>query len=456
VELDAIYESNLESFKKQLLDEAYKYNVDGGIDVIYLEKGDIDDSLNDKYKSLLIDKSLKSGIIFLDKDTRKLLAIDIFNKYKNKDILNSISLQIEDILNQISKNDNILQYKDIVAYIPKEVPLPSIPPAKKLIKSEFETKAHFQKRVIEAVKKREAKIRKLQREYSLAVFERNTYIDNLQKAYQKYLEEKSKEKIELINELKQNIPLLSKVLFLENTSGYSANNFRYDAENEKLYFTIFSKQRSFKHDVVSIIPADDAKDIKLKRAFKIIPEIIATNNKLILKGFKILDTKSNNLYQVNYTNINFKPETVSLRITGMKENIKKELSAKFKKFKQKDMPIVDTSKKEIWYIDVVKNINAKIPKWFSKPVKNKIIAYGEGKTLKEAQSNARNELAFIKRVKIKSKFTSTKEIDNFKHFKKIKNNIEENTNVELKANEYKLYRQEKVDGIWYVGYEYLK
>ena len=455
--IDAIYESNFETFSRQLVEDIEKYDVKYGIDVIYLTPGDIDDDLEEKYDQLLTDKSIKDGVLFLNNDTNDLLAIDIFNKYHTNNIIKSISLQIEDILEQISKNNlYILKYEDIKEYIPDEVKLPTIPPAKKLKKSEFETTKQFNQRVKEAVKEREAMIRKLQREYSLAVFERNTYIDNLEKAYKKYLENQAEEKNELLQELKENIPMLSKVLFLENTSGYSARDFKYDADNEKLYFTIYSKKYNFMQTAVAKIPVDDAKDIKLHKKFKIIPQIIVNNNKLILKGFKILDTNTNNSYDVEYTNINFKPEIVTLRITGMKESIKRKLNKYFKKFKQKNIPIVDTSKKEIWYIDVVKSINAKVPSWFSHPDTTKIIGYGEGKTLEEAKAEARKELALMKSAIINSEFKSTKEINNFTRFSEVKQKIKENSNVKLNDNEYRLYRQQKVDGIWYVGFEYIK
>ena len=44
---------------------------------------------------------------------------------------------------------------------------------------------------------------------------------------------------------------------------------------------------------------------------------------------------------------------------------------------------------------------------------------------------------------------------NFKSFKEIKESINQATNVKLDADEYALYKQEKQDGIWYVGYELL-
>jgi len=456
--INSIYISNIETFRQELLDIISIYNIEGGIDIIYLKQGDVTNNLRDKYKLLLTDNSLKAGVIFMEKETNKLLAINIFSKYKNKNILKSISLQTEDILNNISKNNRyILKNEDITPYIPKKIKLPSIPPVKKLKKDEFETKKDFNKRVVLSVKNREKNIRKLQKKYSLEVFERNTYINNLQQSYKEYLEYKAEENNKLFKEVKKDLPLLSKVLFLENISGYNANNFKYDAEEKKLYFTIYSKKKNFKQNVVSSIPSNKAKNIKLKQSFKIIPQIILDKNKLILKGFEILETQSNNLYKVNYTNKNFKPESITLRITGMKESIKKEISTYFQKLKQKDMPIIDISKKEVWYIDVVKNINSKIPEWFSNPSsKNKLIGYGEGRTLAEAKINARTELAFMKKVNINSKFKITKEISNFKSFQEVKKATQQDTNIKLTSNEYTVYKQEQIDGIWYVGFEYLK
>lgn len=456
--IDSIYISNIETFRKQLLDVTSAYNLQGGIDTIYLEQGSIDDNLEDKYKLLLKDKSLKAGVLFLEEDTNRLLAINIFNKYKDKDVLESISSQIEDILNNISKNNQyILKYEDILSYIPKEITLPVIPSVEKLVKDEFETKKNFNNRVILAVKKRENKIRNMQRQYSLDVFERNAYINNLQESYKNYIEYKAEAKNKMLREIKENLPLLSKVLFMENISGYDAHNFKYDAEEEKLYFTIYSQQKKFKQDVVSVIPAEIAKKIKMKQSFKIIPHIESTQSKLTLSGFKILETESNSLYKINYTNVNFKPESIALRVTGMKESMKQEISTYFQRFKQEDSPIIDTSKKEIWYIDIVKNINAKIPKWFSNPSSEaKTIGYGEGKTLAEAKINARTELAFMKRANINSNLEITKEISNFKRFSEIKQSMNQDTSVKLEADEYILYKQEKVDGIWYVGFEYLR
>ena len=454
--VETIYLTNMESFRKKLLVLLEKYDIQGGIDVIYLQKGDIDENLEDKYNKLIQDKSLKAGVVFLEKESNKLLAIDIFAKYNTQEIMHSVSLQIEDMLHTIAQNNSyILRYEDIVPYIPKEISLPDIPPVKKLLKDEFETKKEFEKRVKKAVRQREEHIKALQKQYTMDVFARNAYIDGLQKAFEEYLQYKAEEKNALLKELEENMPLLFKVLFLENNSGYGAKDFTYDAENNKLYFKVYSKKGNFEQKVVATIPSYIAKRIKRNKTFNIAPNLEVHNNKLTLKGFEIIETTTQSSYEVSYTNIYFQPESISLRIGNVKESIKKQLSNSFKHYKQKNIPIVDTSKKEIWYIDVVKNMNASVPKWFLHPASDKIIGYGEGESLKKAKAKAREDLSYMIKVIINSNINVSQDVNNIRSFDEIQSQTRQNSNITLSPSEYKLYRQEKRDGIWYVGYEYV-
>ncbi len=455
---EAVYVSNIESFREKLFELTSSLNIEGGFDIIYLEKGDIDDNLEEKYEQLLSDRSKKAGMIFLEKESNRLLAVNVFSRYNDKDLITSISLQIQDLLKGIAKNDQYtLTYDDITPYIPEEVKLPKIPPVPTLQKDEFETKSEFEQRVKDAVASREKLIRELQRKYSLDVYERNTYIDNLQKSYELYLQQTAQNKNNLLKELEDSLAMLSKVLFLENTSGYEAKNFKYDAETQKLYFTIYSQNRGFEQEVVASVPSSTAKQIKHQKSFKIIPNIDASANKLSLLGFEILETSSNESFPTAYTNINYKPQEIKVAVLSNKENIDKKLSNYFKRYKQKDNPIVDTSKKEIWYIDIAKNINAKVPKWFSNPAsKNKIIGYGEGRTLQEAKANARADLSFMVKVKVNTVFENTSNINNFKSFNEVKEQTKQSSDIELSYNDYKVYKQDNVDSKWYVGLEYIK
>ncbi|MFT7003385.1 MAG: hypothetical protein ACJAWW_000731 [Sulfurimonas sp.] len=455
--IEAVYDTKIETFKEELFRKVGNKEVNGSIDFVYLDSGDIEDNLEDKYNSLLKDSSKKAGIVFLEEDTNKFLGINVFKEHEKKDgnIIGSISSQIEGILNNIAKNNKyVLRYDDVVSYIPSEVALPKIPKIPTLVKDEFENKAKFNERVKKSVSDREETIRNLQHKYSRDVLVRNTYIDNLQNSYRVYLEQKAEEKNKLLVEMKMNIPILSKVLFLENTSGYGAKDFKYNAELEKLYFSIYSQQQGFEQEVVASIPPSIAKQIKKAKTFRVIPEIEADGTQLKLTGFDILETVSNDSFKISYTDENYKPEMVSVSVVGMKESINKSISNHFKKYKQEDTAIVDTSKKEIWYIDIAQKINAKVPKWFSNPsITSLTIGYGSGKTLEEAKIKARNDLALMINVKVSTVFKNTESVNNFKSFSETKQQTEQSSDIELKSSDYRVSKQDRIDGRWYVGLE---
>ena len=452
--IDSIHISNIDSFRDQLFKLRSKYDLTGGIDVVYIDKDSVENDLKDKYEELLDSKSLKSGVIFLQKDTNRLLGVTIFDKYKKKDLLSSISMQITDLLNSVSKNKQYsVNYDEVISLIPKEIELPKIPKIEKLVKDEFEKQSKFENRVKVAITNRENKIKKLQKDYSNEVQKRNNYIKKLQKEYKYYLNDLQTNKKEFLKELTSNIPLLSKVLFLENVSGYDANNFKYDAQLEKLYFNIYSKKREFTQQVVAKIPPKSAKIIKENKTFKIIPNIELNNNILKLKSFNLLETTNNDYFDATYTNINFKPQSTKITITTLNEHIDKKVSNLFTKLIQKEEKIVDTHKKEIWYIDIVKRVDGKVPEWFMKPNNTKnIIGYGEADTIEEAKLNARKDLVQMINVKINTTSKNIKEVNNFKKYHSIKSTINQVSNVELNSKDYTVYKQERLDGRWYVGY----
>jgi len=452
--VESIHNSNIESFKKQLFDIVSKYEIKGGLDVIYLEQDDIKDNLENKYKQLIKDNSLKAGIIFLQNGTNKLIDITIFDKYKDKEMTSSISLQISDLLNNIAQeNQHKVKYDEILSLIPKEIELPKLPEVKIVIKDEFEKQSEFEQRIKKEVRKRESKIRQLQRNYSIAILKRNNYIKKLQNLYIEYLDKMVNNKNKLLNELTQNIPLLSKVLFLENISGYDANNFNYDSENEKIYFNIYSKNQKFYQKVVANISPTSAKKIKQNGTFKIIPNIKFVNNMIELSSFKILETSQNNYFEAKYTNINYKPQSAKVTIVDIDKEFKEDISISFRKYIQKEKTVVDIAKKEVWYIDIVKRFNAKVPKWFITPYNTKnIIGYGDGDTIEEAKANARKDLGQMIQVNVNTVSLNIKEINNFKNFHSLKRKIEQSSNVELNSQNYTLYKQEKLDGRWYVGF----
>lgn len=452
----ALSEANIESLKPHLRGQTGSQPLEGGLDFVYLSQDSITDDIEEKCNSILEDSSKKAGVVFMDKEKNRVLGASVFSEYKDEPVTQLISSQIQELIKNASgENEYILKNEDIAPYIPVEVAFPEIPAVPKLLKDEFETKAEFGKRVEAAVRERERQIRGIQRQYSLDVFERNSYIDNLQNSFKAYLEKEVEKKNGMVVSIKNNIPLLSKLLFLENVSGYNAKDFRYNAEEQKLYFNIYSGRNGFSQEVVSEMPAASAKEIKNSGKFRIIPDVEAKEGAIVLSGFRILDLASDKKFETKYTNMAYIPEVVSVSIVGEKEGFKAEASNQFQQYKQKDMPIVDTSSQEIWYVDVANTINAKVPKWFSEPsTDRKIIGYGEGTSLADAKSSARSDLSFMIKVKVNTVLTKTQGTNDFRSFSETKEQTKQSSVIELGPNSYKLFRQESADGRWYVALEY--
>lgn len=454
---ESILESNLNDLQKILFAKNKYINLNSGFDIIYLDASDMEDSLKDKYNEIKYSKSKKDALIFFDEKTNTVLSTLVLNEYKDNNLIKNISFQINQIIKDTQKSSkkSLISQKDMLIYIPKKINKPNIPAVPKLVKSEYEKKKSFEKRVLTAVKNREKIIYNLQTKYNLDVYERNEYIKNLELAFNEYKNNISNNNIELINELENNISLLSKILFIENISGFDANNFKYDAEEEKLYFSIFSKKEFFKQDVFATMPVDIAKNIKENKTFSIEAILEFKNNYLGLKGFKITEKTQDESFDVFYTNINFIPISESVRVVTKKENIKTSKDKIFSKFKQDKSLITNKEEKEIWYIELVSNINSNVPKWFTNPDLNKTVAYGQSSSLQEAKNKALVDLAYMKKVQITSSLEIKKTKNtSFKSFKEVQKTIKTSTDVQLNSGDYLIYKQENIDGIWYVALIY--
>jgi hypothetical protein len=452
----AIDVSNINTFKDELFKKAKKNRLEGGIDVVYLRKRDVENSLNRYYEKLKKSSYNTSGVIFLEEKTNQLLAMLIFNEYKKEPLHKAIALQVEEILNQVQHNSQqLLMYEDIVSYIPKEVELPSLPKVPKLVKSEYEKEDEFQKRVELAVFKRETTIRNLQRQYSQKVAQRNAYIEQLQQSYENYIHVYYNDKQNWYKQLNKSLPQLTKILFLQNNSGYGAKEFNYDAEKEKLYFTIYSKNQQYHQTVFSKVSPKWAKQIKEEGTFKIIPNINVANNTFALYGFDLYETTSGKTFQTVWSNISFKPQYMSVHVATKKEQLHQEKSKQFKHHQQKPQTIVDSTQKEIWYIQVAKRVNAKVPLWFSHPeISQKARGYGEANSLEEAKMNARKDLAYQVQVDVTALYEKSKIDGVMISHQKTKQYTQQSTKIKLKTDDYTLIKQEQIEGRWYVVLEY--
>lgn len=455
--VNSIHNSRIDSYKDDIYKAIQGYKIDGGFNVIYLETGNYKSDLEDAYKILLKDKTKKAGFIFLDDDTKNLISIVVFDKYKESDLIASLSLQIGDIIEfKKRKNLNKLKNSDIIKQIPQEITLPKLPKIPQLSKSEYETNLAFDKRVSDALLDREYKIKDLQRDYSSSILKRNRYIEKLQISYKEYLDDMADTKYETIKELQANIKPLAKLLFLGNISGYEAKKFNYNAETQQLFFSISSKNRGYVQDVLAVVPPSSAKNIKQLQGFKILPELLYEDNKLQLKGFNIVDTIDNDSYILSYTDMNYKPKKVTVKIVAKKELIDKKASLAFKNAKQKDMPIIDYANQEIKYTDTSNRIDSKIPECFSSSEYNPAIVCGTGNSFEEAQKDAINKLAMKINVIVDVSYKSSNTVDAFKNTTKAQYNIKQTSKVEIKSDDYTVEKHGVNDGHYYISLRYLK
>lgn len=455
---DSIHNSKIYLYKDEIYRAIEGYKIDGGFNFISLRKGSYKSDLADAYKVLLHDKTKKAGFLLLDYDSKNLISIVIFDKYKELDLISSLSLQIGDILAlKNSKKPAEIKRYDIIARLPATINPPKLPTVPILVQSEYETSTAFDKRVQDAKLEREASIKNMQKEYSSSILQRNRYIDKLQTTYQEYLDDTADIQYEIIKELHANIQSLAKVLFLGNISGYEAKEFNYNAETKQLFFNISSKTRGYSQDVVAKVPSLSAKNIKENSSFLLLPDIVNKDSTLELKGFQIIDTLDNESYSVCYTDINYKSPKVEVKIATKKEMIDKEVSLAFKNAKQKQMPTIDTATQVIWYKDGSSREDARKPVWFLKPhLDDNIRSQGEGNTLIDAINSAIGILSMKLNGRVYDLFESKEVVTNFKTTTKTTHTSKYLSEAKLNAGDYKVYRQEELDSRWYVELLYMK
>ena len=455
--IDSVHNSRIDSYKDEIYRAVEGYNIDGGFNIIYLEKGHYESDLEEAYRTLLTGKTKKAGILLLDYDSKNLISIVVFDKYKDMELISSLSLQIGDILEvKNNKNLNKLKYNDIIKRLPVEINLPKIPASPKLIQSEYETFSSFQKRVQDAEQERKATIESLQAQYSLKVANRNAHIIQLQHQFKEYLKDMSINRDETIKELQGAIPSLARLLFLGNLSGYIANKFNYNAETQHLFFTIDSAKKGYSQDVVATVSPSSARNIKDSSSFMLLPEITYKDSTLQLKSFKIVDTIDNDSYNVSYTDINYIPKRASVRIVSEKESIDKKVSVAFKNAIQIEKSIADANR-EIWYVDGMSREGGEAPEWtIGITQTSELISLGTGDTLIEASKNSRDDLSMKIHVKIGNSLESREIVTNFKTDTKLIYTSKHSSEIELTSNDYEVYRQSKKNGRWYVALRYLK
>lgn len=358
-----------------------------------------------------------------------------------------------------ARDKNIaLNNKTILSLIPPKIPEPVIPPPKKLIKSEFEKQSEFEARVRQAAIDRESMIKEMQIDYDKKVATRNRFVADLEERYKKEADKQKARRESLIALMNDNIEDLSKLLFVRYMNGFKATDMRYDAENEKLYFTLISKNENYKNSVVADIPPENAKHIKERGEYLITPKLDYSKGVLYIEGFNIKDGKSGSNYAINYTNKSYEPTQMAVSIANENEYIAANEQINFNEYKQTPTDLIAYDKKEVWSIDVVSRADAAVPKWFEKlqTSSERLYGFGMGGSLEEAYDVARANL--IRNMQSDISVTSSlkhESTSSSQLYTEYDKKIEVSANTELNKEQYREYKKEKFDGMWYVVLEYM-
>lgn len=439
--------ARLRDLQDLLFATATRINSRGAISVVYINLDHVDDA----YKEIRNNPVDADSVVFIDGDTKKPLYAFNFSDYQEKELPVAVNLQLADLMSSLagrSVTNMDATGLDVKRLIPPDVLVPELPPIPELKKDEFETKAAFNKRVESAVTEREDAIRRLQQEYKRDVYNRNQYIE----AIGEYLDGKATKQNELDRELKKNQTRLARLLYAMNMGKFTASEMSYDAESKSLYFTATSVRYGFKQKMLAKVSAPLAKSIKETGKYTLTPKLVNQDGKIKMEELILAETTSGDDFATSYTDVNFKPEFVSVKVATSSNKINKGSSAILKSYEQKPQAIVDTSTKEVWYIDTVNRINAKIPDWFSTPEQSKnVIGYGDGNTHEEAMLNARKELAYMVKTHISGDMDILQKDNTFRSYQDVTRRARAATDIEFKAGDYSVYKQTAQDGKYYVA-----
>jgi hypothetical protein len=210
--------------------------------------------------------------------------------------------------------------------IPPMIAKPTLPPLPKLIKDEYETKAMFQKRVNEAIQKREETIKQLQAKYRKDVEKRNA-------------------KIKIVySVLSQKIKQWQKNAFKVVMGGFEFEKRSYDAETATMYVTMKAKRANYSKKVALKVPlnvarnfANSIKNVEAKPKFEF------KDNQIVLKSIDAI--YDNSTYIAKLSDKDFKPEKIVVAI--------KDKKVKFDGVKQMRLNLQNPNLKDTYQIEAL-------------------------------------------------------------------------------------------------------
>lgn len=103
------------------------------------------------------------------------------------------------------------------------------------------------------------------------------------------------------------------------------------------------------------VSAQTAKSIKENGAYSLTPKLTYQDDCIKMDGLSLTEVSTGDNFATNFTDINFMPEAVSVKVATRDSIINKEKSAVFKIYEQKQQPFVDSNTKQVLYIETHKD-----------------------------------------------------------------------------------------------------
>jgi hypothetical protein len=409
-DIDALREVSLNArlpeLKKLLFSPETKLNRGDSISVLYLDLDDLDAA----YQKIIHSPMNEDSVVLIDEDSLKPLYVLNMKAYQNRELPVAVNAEILDMLsvlqsrgmpNQVA-NDPVIQNltpPTIVQPIHQSLPL--------FKKGEFETLSDFNERVAKTSAEINEANDQLDQQYKRDVEKQKQYVSALKKSLQEYWDDRAEEQTDLIRKLKKHKAKLARLLYALNLGKFTARDMEYDVEHRSLYFMAESSRYGFIQKMVAKVPTDSAKLMKGEAQYELMPKLSERDGLVKLEGLTLVETQSGDDFDAHYTDINYTPDEVSVRVAERSEPIKQGVAEIFNVHVNPPQVIEDTHVKAVLYTDVIKHTNAKAPAWYVNPEPSAYVrGFGEGTTHEQAMQDALKNLAYS----IKTTITSSIEI----------------------------------------------
>lgn len=206
---------------------------------------------------------------------------------------------------------------NIKPQIPPMIMKPDLPEPPKLTKSQFETKDMFQKRVEEALSKRNEVIERLQKEYRSNVEERNRIINKLKESYERDVlkikgEQQSKNK-----NLPRKIMEVTRQSFFDVMGNPVLKDATYDAETQTMYASISSINANYENKIKMKVPLSKAKEL-YENTSRATPIVVFEIKKSTIRIDHSKVAFQGNEYLCDMTDEDFSPEKIEVRLKDEK------------------------------------------------------------------------------------------------------------------------------------------